>query len=855
MKFRYVKGHSGNAHNDAADELAKQGASKPFVSSTYVPSVLPHVELNNGTAALDIPKVSTDLCVKDSTPLKVVKRKAFDLESHRGRCYVRMLREHNLRKLTEARPNSGQFWKAYRGTVGPKRMPDLVPELEDFEYCFDHRMNPPLVPPASFSSARRITQHLKLKRILLDAERAPTNPAFGRITVDEVAWAMNHVYQKGGSCAPGLDGILYSDILPIGNDKLCHIFNECLDRQEAPLIWFTTIIAAIPKKDKPLNEADSYRTIALESCFLKILTLLIHKRIYDWAENSGIFPPSQNGFREHYRTNNNAFVLRCMIDRARAEGKTLYAGYVDISNAFPSTDHDTLWIKLYESGVNGKFFNWLRMLYSEMSYAVTHGGNLSNAFRSRIGVLIGDPASPTLWNLFLADFKLFPDDGDLALNGVIISHLEHADDMVIISTSAQGLQNHFDTLFRYCSLNFLVINAGKSWVMIFGRLPRNPPAFFIGGVFVRYTAEFTYVGVTFVSKSSGDMFTAHYVEKAAKARSLCYTLFGMEAKIKCLPPLEGRVLYNAQVDPHLISGAEVVVDMYESSLLLLTRIQHSFLRRLLRLTKFSTLAPLFTELGIMPLRYRRLIVALGYLQDLVGRPDSFYARIALIDSYQLSLQSDLGWWYALKVALRKLYIPVTLPNLTGLTSDNVKKVIDAVRLSSNAYLRNEIESSPRLYLLHGRKEPLEDGTYSAAVMRLRHYLSIVKVESHRMAVIRLLAGEHQFASEILRRKTRYRDAIPYDQRLCRFCPAAVETPEHVLLVCMGCPEIVVLRNMFLSKMRVAHPTLRHCNLSNALHWLKLLLFGQRSTIADVSAFIAQVVAVVKRYPLRMPLSP
>lgn len=116
VKFRYVKGHSGNAHNDAADELAKQGASKPFVSSTYVPSVLPHVELNNGTAALDIPKVSTDLCVKDSTPLKVVKRKAFDLESHRGRCYVRMLREHNLRKLTEARPNSGQFWKAYRGT-------------------------------------------------------------------------------------------------------------------------------------------------------------------------------------------------------------------------------------------------------------------------------------------------------------------------------------------------------------------------------------------------------------------------------------------------------------------------------------------------------------------------------------------------------------------------------------------------------------------------------------------------------------------------------------------------------------------------------------------------------------------
>jgi hypothetical protein len=97
--------------------------------------------------------------------------------------------------------------------------------------------------------------------------------------------------------------------------------------------WLTTLFAAIPKKRKPLSEVNSYRTVGLESCFLKLICLLIQKWIYDWAEAKGIriIPPSQNGFREKYRTNNNAFVLQCMIERARAEGRTLWVAFLDIT--------------------------------------------------------------------------------------------------------------------------------------------------------------------------------------------------------------------------------------------------------------------------------------------------------------------------------------------------------------------------------------------------------------------------------------------------------------------------------------------------------------------------------------------
>lgn len=73
------------------------------------------------------------------------------------------------------------------------------------------------------------------------------------------------------------------------------------------------------------------------------------------------------------------------------------------------------------------------MLYKKMTYMVRQVGQNSDAFKSLLGVLIGDPASPTFWNLFLADFALDLDVDDASLMGLIISHLGHADDMAIVS--------------------------------------------------------------------------------------------------------------------------------------------------------------------------------------------------------------------------------------------------------------------------------------------------------------------------------------------------------------------------------------------------------------------------------------
>ncbi|PBK82878.1 hypothetical protein ARMGADRAFT_859384, partial [Armillaria gallica] len=95
----------------------------------------------------------------------------------------------------------------------------------------------------------------------------------------------------------------------------------------------------------------------LQSCLLKLLTLLIDHRLSEWMDDVDALPDSQNGFRAHNRTHNNSFILRTAIDRAHAHGKILYVAFVDLENAFPSTDLATLWIKLQELGVGGPMFD------------------------------------------------------------------------------------------------------------------------------------------------------------------------------------------------------------------------------------------------------------------------------------------------------------------------------------------------------------------------------------------------------------------------------------------------------------------------------------------------------------------
>ena len=120
-------------------------------------------------------------------------------------------------------------------------------------------------------------------------------------------------------------------------------------------------------------------------------------------------------------------------------------------------------------GISGNFFNVLKDMYKEVFYRIKIDGGLTESFESNVGVKQGCVLSPMLFKLFIADLvDIFDDSCDpVSLNNKCISCLCYADDLVIMSESARGLQNSLDKLSDYCNKWNLTVNISKTQVVIF----------------------------------------------------------------------------------------------------------------------------------------------------------------------------------------------------------------------------------------------------------------------------------------------------------------------------------------------------------------------------------------------------
>ncbi|GLB40535.1 hypothetical protein LshimejAT787_0804060 [Lyophyllum shimeji] len=704
-----VKGHSGNNHHDQADRLANIGADCPEVPA-YQSLLIPLPIPTNRPSLPNLLKVSAKLLPVPVTEKRLTLRAdtLSSLNTHRDthRKRNRIIKQQmEWREKLVGVDNLRLFWDFTKKLMSPKPMPPSF-TAEELKETFEIRMNPLTPPPAFFDLQMRTLNHTLATTMPACTTDNTAGSFFSRpFTESDLEDAKSHLYKHSHKSAKGLDKVGYAELQEIDNNVLCNLLNKCLFDNDAPSVWLQTILIGIIKKGKPHSDPESYRTIGLESCMLKLMTLLIHKRLTVWCDEQGLLPPSQNGFREGHRTNDNAFVLRCAIDRARHDGKPLYAVFVDLSNAFPSTDHSTLWLKLRTMGAGGRIFDWLRMLYSRMTYAVRHNSELSSSFRSTIGILIGDTCSPILWNLYLADFILHPDKDDIQLAGEIITQLDQADDIILLACTPDGAQRKLDALQLWCRRNFMILNVIKSLIMIFGPLPVILPRFWFGDKELKVSTQETYVGITLRS-TARNIFIEHYNKKASKAQLIGRMIFALESKVGTIPPWEARRLYTALLDPHLIHGCEVCLDIDEVLRKKLEAIQHSFLRRALGLNpQSSMLAPLFTETAILPLRFRRVILALKYLRYLVTLPPDRYAHSALQDSLSLAEAGIASWVTDLLYVLSNLPFRIDLPDVATISTKKIDALIKEVQSGAEKHLQNAIDSSPKLYLLRNRCPP------------------------------------------------------------------------------------------------------------------------------------------------------
>ncbi|KAJ7127518.1 hypothetical protein C8R43DRAFT_1210690 [Mycena crocata] len=487
-----------------------------------------------------------------------------------------------------------------------------------------------------------------------------------------------------------------------------------------------------------------------------------------------------------------------------------------------------------------------------MRYAVKFGKEHSLPFHSLIGLFTGDTASPTLWNIFFADFRLPPHKDDVHLNDRPVSRAEQVDDNLIMSTSFAAFQDKVNAFYRWCTNKRVFISAKKSKWMIFGPLPAVLPVLRIGDLVVELVHEFKYVGIWFTSVHA-DVFAKHYQVKVSKARNTSNAIFGLNHRIGSLPVREGLQLYMARVDCYLTSGCEISLDTDNSLIQEHLEAQHMFLCRLLGLNPHSMLAILFTETGQMPVRIRRLLLALGRLRYMVKIDDKRrVVRDALLDSIALLREGQPGWASDLTIMLRRLPTPIEVMADKLLCTDSIEAIEKRVIAIADADLQHDIDRLVKTHLIRNRLELDTDKSLRLVTRRLRHYLHMVAV--HRKAITGLLLGDHNLSVERLRYPARYRAKVPREFILCRFCRGAVEDKTHALLDCNTEERLVMLRSDFLDGISSRDPTLLalHGTMSNYDFLLRLI--ASRKLVQWVAKYIFNVLTLYQESPRFFPVA-
>lgn len=584
-----------------------------------------------------------------------------------------------------------------------------------------------------------------------------------------------------------------------------------------------------------------YRLLALECCLLKMLTLIIDKRLRERAEELCAVPPSQNGFQSKLRTNDNPFVLRCLVEKSLALNKPLFVGLLDLKNAFPATHRASLWVKLSLMGFGGPMLDWLKLLYDRIRYVVRLDGQYAGQFRSLLGILTGDPGSPHLWNLFMADFDLPWHPDDICLNGLPISKLEHADDILIASSSSPGFQAKLTGSQEWADDNGCETQLAKCIWMLYsnGCKPKRIPTFNMAGTEIKVVPKSAYVGIWFDTGSS--MWKTQYELKAKKARTISYVILSMDRFVGSLPVWDTRTLYMARVDPYLTAGCEICLDVNKRGLKLLEKVQVMFLRRMLGLGSRSNVAVLFSETGLWPIKYRRIHLALVRLQYMIELPHNRPAWNAFQDSLTLAREHKVSWMNDLRIVLFRLPVPVLFDIEMELTVDSVTTVMTDLRNSMQTSIDNEIKNSHRVSdILRDRLEmDNETGKLSKKVLCFRHYLR-VKYAPHRKALTRMVLSGHSLAVERRRWTERGKAITPREWRRCRFCYSQVEDPGHAMFVCQYNHELLMVRGIFLTELYATLPEMKN------LHNDAGLLFRDLLSRREITALLAKLAYDVLR---------
>ena len=384
-----------------------------------------------------------------------------------------------------------------------------------------------------------------------------------------------------------------------------------------------------------------------------------------------------------------------------------------------------------------------------------------------------------MFNLYINKIcSIFDQSCDpVLLNNLELNCLLWADDLLIVSKTANGLQNSIDKMHQFYSSMGLDVNIKKTKVMIMsksGRKLDNLFNFKLDGKTLEITNEYQYLGIKLRSSGSFTLAVQELNDKASRAWFAISNII-FKNKRKQI----GRIftLFDSLVTPVATYGSPVwlpfcipakklqtmsdLLDFWEA--MKCETINQKCARMTLSVNKNTSRLAVLGELGRYPLFLQSLSQCLSYKLSLFSRKNNNrLISNALSEMETLSKQGCANWLSKVDQISNIL----TIPNFSIFNKFSGKKILRTLKsLFDIHFLRkiNEIKLSDNDGLDHNKLRTYK--TLKSSFTR-EPYLELIRNRNQRCFLTRLRVSSHRLKIELGRHT---RPKTPVSQRYCPYC--------------------------------------------------------------------------------------
>lgn len=275
------------------------------------------------------------------------------------------------------------------------------------------------------------------------------------IETDEV-----YASELDNGTAAGLDGVSVKSWRKVPALQRCLVYNLILLEESLEEGLCTARTVFLPKGSGELTP-DKFRPLSIMSVVVRQFHKILSKRLL----LNHKFDARQKAFTNCDGTMENLTILTTIIADAKMRMKQVHIASLDIRKAFDSVPHSVVIDTIRALGCPPSFVKYITRLYELAKTTLQYQGG-EYEIDVLCGVLQGDPLSPLLFNAVM-DHVLRNLDPDIGynINGATFNCIAYADDIILMSSTSQGMQTIVSQACGTLNACGLEINTEKSCVL------------------------------------------------------------------------------------------------------------------------------------------------------------------------------------------------------------------------------------------------------------------------------------------------------------------------------------------------------------------------------------------------------